>query len=410
MLRRAPAGALLAGAVWFLAGCHPGVAARTPVADVMLADRAADCLAEARTHLLPEGLLVYRMDWPDTEAKRYRRARRQADGAYFQGLYVGALAQRAALTGEAADREEALAAWRALHRLMTGSAYDGLVARTFGKRAEEGAALEFRDDCSGDQITGFVWGQYWALKLLDAEEVAEGAAADLKALVAHLERHDLKVHRRPDEPTRFGDYRVDVAGMVPIGHRAVGALAVALVALLACPDEPAVAAFLDRLLAAGYPAKVRWFYPWFPHSSANTINYLLNLYLVWELDADPGRRAFYEGGREEAWELTRLWQMPFYAALVRAMGGARDLELVDDTLRRLRNLPHRHTWHEDEEVRWRLQVVPLERRPSSTSHWSQSPRLELVGRGEEAPVRIARVDFLSAYWFGRVHRFYGAGE
>jgi hypothetical protein len=56
-------------------------------------------------------------------------------------------------------------------------------------------------------------------------------------------------------------------------------------------------------------------------------------------------------------------------------------------------------------------VVPLERRPSTTTYWSKSPRLELVGHaGEPGPVRIARIDFLAAYWFGRWHGFYSADE
>jgi hypothetical protein len=393
------------------AGCHPGAAEKTPIAEVSLRDRAERHLEESRLHLLPEGLLVYRMDWPDSPETRYRRAAAQADGAYFQGLYVAALAQRAALTKRPEDREEALRAYRALRLLMRWSGYEGLVARTFGRREGRGKAYEVRDDSSGDQVTGFLWGTYWALALLDEPEVRQGAAADTAALARHLRRHGLKVHRREREATKYGDYDVDVLGVLPIGHRAVGALAIALVARLANPGDAECEAFLDELVRRDYHRKTRWFYPWFPHSAANTVNYLLNLFLTWKLDESPHRRGFYAEARDAAWDTSHGWQMAFYAALVRAMGGAGHAEDLEDSLRRLRNLPDRHTWFTDERVSWRLNVVPIERRPSSTSWWSCSAQRELTGRAEtEEPVRIARVDFLAAYWFGRWAGFYAEGE
>ncbi|MHC4600883.1 MAG: hypothetical protein ACYS47_17970 [Planctomycetota bacterium] len=391
------------------ASCFPSAAEETPVADVRLADLEKRHREETRTHLLPEGLIVYRMDWPDSLAKRYNRACRQADGAYFQGLYAASLAQRAALTGDADAREEALKAYLALHRLMVQSGYEGLVARSFGKRSLDDEGYEVRNDASGDQVTGFVWGTYWAWKCLPLEEVRRHASADMTALVAHLRRHDLKVHRSPDEPTRFGDYDADVLGIVPIGHRAVGALAIALVARLVC-DGPAGTDFFGELVKKDYHRFARYFYPWFPHSSANTVNYLLNLYLTWVLDESPHRRSFYAVGRESAWRLTHLWQMSLYAALYKAMEGKEEARDREDALRRLRNLPTRYTWFRDEIVRWRANVVPLERRPSCTTFWSKSPRLELMEHGKPWPVRIARIDFLVAYWFGRFHGYYREDE
>ncbi|GEM_PF-3076193 len=390
-------------------GCLPFPARHTPIADVDLFARAEEHLEEARKHLLPEGLLVYRLDWPDTLEKRYRRARRQADGAYFQGLYTAALAQRAALMKTQKARKEALQAYRALHRLMALSGYEGLVARTFGKDRPDDEAYVVRDDASGDQVTGFVWGTWWALKALGEEAVGRDASGDMKALVAHLVRHEGKIHRRPDEPTKYGDYDADVAGVVPVGHRAVGALAVALVARFAAPDDPACKAFFDRLVQKDYHRKAAWFYPWLPHSAANTVNYLLNLYLVRTLDESPHRRRFYDEGRDSAWTLSHDWQMPFYASLFKALGGSGPPEELDDTLQRLANLPARHTWFRDEEVHWRSRVVPLEKRPSTTSYWSKSPRKELTGHaGVEEPVRIARIDYLVAFWFGRWHGHYGS--
>jgi len=392
------------------AGCLPGPARETAVASVRLAEREKACREEARRHLLPEGLIVYRMDWPDTLALRYGRARRQADGAYFQGLFTAALAQRASMTKTEEARREALRAWRVLHRLMEISGYEGLVARSFGKKSPEDEAYDVRDDASGDQVTGFVWGTYWAWRCLGTGEVKQGAAKDLRSLVAHLKRHDMKIHRRPGDPTRFGQYDVDVLGLVPIGHRAVGALAVALLARVLNPGDEVCAGFLDELIRRDYHRKARYFYPWFPHSAANTVNYLLNLFLVWTLDESPHRRGFYAVGRESAWNLTHDWQMSLYASLYLAMGGESHARQIEDSLRRLRNLPDRFLWYENEEKAWRVNVVPIENRPSSTSYWSQSPRLELVGRDEAAPVRIARIDFLSAYWLGRYFGYYRAGE
>jgi hypothetical protein len=294
---------------------------------------------------------------------------------------------------------------------MTLSGYDGLVARSYGKKDPAEKGYDVRDDTSGDQVTGFIWGTYWALRCLKDPGIREAAAKDMKALVLHLKRHDLKIHRRRGEPTKYGEYDASVLGLVPIGHRAVGALAVALVARLANPDDPEVAAFLAGLIQKDYHRLARYFYPWVPHSAANTVNYLINLYLVWTLDDSPHRRQFYAVGRESAWALTHHWQMPFYAALYKAMGGEAMQRDREDALRRLRNLPSRHTWFKDERTRWRAEVVPLERRPSTTTYWSKSPRLELVGHaGEPGPVRIARIDFLAAYWFGRWHGFYSADE
>ncbi|MCU0722720.1 MAG: hypothetical protein MUC63_03760 [Planctomycetes bacterium] len=410
-LRAAAAATAVLVLAGVLAGCRLGAAERTPVAEASLRERAGRSLEESRLHLLPEGLLVYRMDWPDSLETRYRRASAQADGAYFQGLYVAVLCQRAALTGKPEDREEALRAYRALRLLMRWSGYEGLVARTFGKPEPGARSYRVRDDSSGDQVTGFVWGTYWALALLDEPEVRQGAAADTRALVGHLRRHGLKVHRRAGEPTPYGEYDVDVLGVLPIGHRAVGALAIALVARLANPDDAECGEFFDELVRRDYHRKARWFYSWFPHSAANTVNFLLNLFLAWRLDDAPHRRAFYAEARDAAWDVSHGWQMALYAALVQAMGGAGHPEDRVDALARLRNLPDRHAWFTDESVSWRLSVVPLERRPSSTSYWSCSAQRELTGRAEgEEPVRIARVDFLAAYWFGRWAGIYREDE
>jgi hypothetical protein len=285
------------------------------------------------------------------------------------------------------------------------------VGRTFGKRHPGDKEYEVRDDSSGDQVTGFVWGTWWALSLLDDPEVRQGAALDTKALVRHLRLHGMKIHRRAFEPTKHGDYDVDFFGVMPIGHRAVGALAVALVAAAANPGDAECEAFLDDLFRKEYPGKTRYVYSWFPHSAANTVNYLLNLYLTWRLDDSPQRRGFYAEARDSAWDLSHAWQMAFYAGLVKAMGGMEHPGELEDALRRLRNLPDRHVQFREERDAWRVDVVPIERRSSSSTWWSHSPRRELTGHAEgEEPVRIARVDFLAAYWFGRWAGFYGAEE
>lgn len=391
--------------------CGPRRAVRTPIRDVRLDRLAQKHLEEVREHLLPEGLVVYRMDWPREPVSLYRRAAGQADGAYFQGLLVGALCMRAELTGKPEDADEARRAYLALRRCMALSGYPGLVARTYGKTSPDQKGLVARTDSSGDQVTGFVWGTYWALRLLGDEKIQAGAAEDSLALVRHLHKHQLKLHQRENQPQEFGQYDADVLDLIPVGHRAAGALAVALLALETNPDHPETKAFLDGLIRRDYHKVTSYFYSWFPHRAMNTINFLLNLYLVRELDASPHRRKFYKEGFEAAWSLTHGWQMAMYAALYRAAGGSHHLGDVTDSLIRLRNLPDRHTWYRNEQRRWRLAVVPIEERPSCTSYWSNSPRTELASHdGVIEPVRIARIDFLAAYWFGRYTGLYSEDE
>lgn len=399
-----------------LALLGPGCAAHrvldeTPVRwDVDLAARERVLYEEALTHLLPEGLMVYMKRPPGTLRELYRQGAVQADGAYHNGCFLAALSFKAAVTEDPSVRRLARRVWGAHHLLASASGYEGLVARSFGRRDPSEPGYVFRRDGSGDALIGWTFGTGVYVNLLADGEERRQAASDLRAVARHLLRHDRKIHEKPGLPTPYGDFRTPVAG-VPVGHLALAMMAVGSLALRLSPGDEGVRSFFDRLLAEGYPSQAESFYAWFPHHADNTMAYALNLVTALWNDPSEERRRSYRAGAEAFWERTWDWQMAFYALAYAYAGGRKRPESVRDAVARLRNLPagHHQVRGQERYIRRRMGVVPLERRPMTSSFWSQNVFRELAAPAGLPldPVARARVDFLLAYWFGRWLGRYG---
>ncbi len=400
---RAAAGFLAPACIF--AGCAiHGSAEITPITrDSSLEFIEQSCFSELVSHILPEGLVVYSRPDPCTLRDLYRRGAIQADGAYFNGYLLAALSLKYAVTRDETVRGLAFAAWSAHHRLVAESGYPGLVARSFGKKDPSDANCVFRRDGSGDGLCGWLFGAgVFARLAADPARRAE-AALDLREIVRHMARHDLRIHVSENEPAPYGDFGTPVLA-VSIGHRAAAMEALASLALRLNPADPECLRFRRLLDERGYPAQFAAFHSWFPHHADNSMMYAMNLVTaVWNQE-NADYRARYLEGAEEFWERVHDWQMAFYGLAYKFAGGRARPESIRDSIDRLANLPVRHLARKGENrmVKARMRIVPIERRPSTSSHWAQNVWLELApGLREPAGAATCRLDFLLAYWLGR---------
>jgi len=384
----------------------------TPVLDVNLPSRERVLYEEMLTHILPEGLVVYMKRPPGTLRELYRQGAVQADGAFMNGCLLAMLSLKHAVTRDPVVRALALRVWSAHHRLVTGSGYEGLVARSFGKRNPSDTGLVFRRDGSGDGLMGWVFGTGAFVRLLAGPCEKKEAAADLRAVVRHLARHDLDIHQGPDQPTPYGNFRTPRAG-ISVGHLALGMMALAALARKLNPHDEDCRAFFDRLLRDDYPAQTENFYAWFPHHADNCATYAMNLVTAHWFDTDTKRSRHYAEGARAFWRRTHDWQMAFYALVYRFVGGRDRPASIRDAIDRLANMPpwHHQMMSQDGNVRRRTGIVPIEQRPQTSFFWSQNVFKELTAsrQGPLDPVARCRLDFLLAYWFGRYVGEYSGG-
>jgi len=391
-------------AVVFMAGCPSSELLReTPVMDTDLAAVEKAHSQEIQTHLLPEGLLIYAKRPPGDPKALYKQGTEQADGAFHNGLYLAALSLKYAVTKDPADQAKALACWKAHHLLVSGSGYSGLVARSYGKHDPSETTLTFRRDGSGDGQGGWLFGTNLFVRLAADDASKAEAAADVKAIAMHMRKHDLKVYQDENTPTPYGDFKTPVMG-VPIGHYGVAMMALANLALKLNPGDGECEAFLNWLIEKDYHRQAQYFYPWFPHSAANTFMYGMNMITLWMNDESPHRREFYLAGADAFWERSHAWQMAFYALSYKFVGGTKYSGDVTDAVARLKNLTQRYNpyFEQDKNTKSHTKVVPLECRPVTSILWSSSAYEELTkAEGGDPTLDYSRQDFLLAYWLGR---------
>lgn len=396
--------AAVIGLVLGFAGCDSNELLReTPVMDTDLVAVERTNAQEIQSHLIPEGLLIYAKRPPGDLKALYKQGTEQADGAFHNGLYLAALSFKFAVTKDPVDQARAIACWKAHHLLVAGSGYSGLVARSYGKVDPSDPTLTFRRDGSGDGQGGWLFGTNWFTKLA-ADDVSKAeAAADVKAIALHMRKHHLKVYQDENTPTPYGDFNTPVMG-VPIGHYGVAMMALANLALKLNPGDGECEAFLNWLIEMDYHRQAQYFYPWFPHSAANTFMYGMNMITLWSNDESPHRREFYRKGADEFWARSHSWQMAFYALSYKFVGGSDHASDIADAIARLRNLTQRFNPYADQyqHTKEHNKVIPLESRPVTSTEWSSSAYDELLkAEGGDPSLDYSRQDFLLAYWFGR---------
>lgn len=370
--------------------------------DVSLVEREVTDLAEAKKHLLPEGLIVYLWDPPGTEKELYIRAKRQADGAYMQGMLLAAMSFKYKTTKDPEDKKFAQHLWDAAHKLVTMSGYPGLVARSYGKDDPADPEYYVRKDGSGDGLTGWIFGANAFWHCIDDPVRKQQIAEDLKAICLHLRKHNLKIYEHEGKPTPYGDFKTPVMG-VPIGHYGIAMMALANLAVKAFPNDEQVKDFLNWLVQKDYHRQAQYFYSWFPHHADNTTAYFLNQLVAWMSDETPHRRKFYKIGIESAWQRAGTWQMAFYALVYKSVTGD-DSSRVQDAIERLRNVPpyYARVVNQQDNEKSHDKVVPMEDRPVTAFFWTNSPYREIKHEGApRTKERYARTDFLMAYWLGR---------
>jgi hypothetical protein len=387
------------------AGClRHDLLRETPVKwDVDLVQREAEFFDELRTHLLPEGLVVYMKRPPGDLAALYRQGTVQADGAYFNGQLLAALVFKYKVTGDPEILELVKNIADGHHLLVEGSGYSGLVARSFGKTEPSSTELVYRRDGSGDGLIGWTFGTAVFSKYIDDPVRKARFAGDVKAIVEHLRRHDLKIYEDEDRPTPYGNFKTPVVG-VPIGHYAVAMMGLANLAVFLNPGDSSCRDFLAYLVEEDYHRQARHFYSWFPHHADNSVAYAMNLAVAFLFDDTPHRRKFYAEGREAFWERCYDWQLALYALLYKWTGGDSKSSMIRDSIDRLRNLHpyHRRLVNEKEVTVSHSKIVPVEDRRFSSSVWTRDVRDELTTQeGERDAVAYCRVDFLLGYWLGR---------
>lgn len=392
-------------AALLLGGCPTHRLLReTPVKwDVNLPAYEGTALAELRTHLLPEGLLIYQKRPPYDAAALYGQGTRQADGAYYSGYLLAALCFRWKVTGDVETLALAKNVWDAHHSLVAGSGYPGLVARSFGKADPASPEYVFRKDGSGDQLVGWLLGTCAFVRLVDDPVRRAQAAADVKAICEHLRKHDLKIYENETTPTPYGDFKTPVLG-VPVGNYAMSMCALAALAVYLNPGEATCADFQRWLFEKDYPRQCRAFYPWFPHKAFNACTFCISFVVAWWNDEDAGRRRYYREGADEFWARVYDWQMAFFGVGYRFIGGDDHAAHVQDSIDRLRNVPPYFDKVLDEEkhTKEHAAIVPIEDRTFSSGYWTHDVYHELTKQdGPRDPVKLSRQDWLLAYWFGR---------
>jgi hypothetical protein len=374
----------------------------TPVMNTDLVAVEAQHYADLKTHLLPEGLLVEQRRPPGDTLALYRYGIYQADGAFLTGITLAMLAFKYHETKDPEVLAQALKCWDACHLLIEGSGYPGLVARSFGKETLDGPYVYNRDG-SGDGMTGWMFGQMYAVKLLNDPDRKARTAADIKAVVKHLKKHDLVIHMDENTPTRYGDFNTPVFG-VPIGSYAMPMLALAALAIDLNPGDEDCADFQRYLLSKDYPSQSAYVYGWFPHRTFNLDIYAMNFMVAMEMDKDEGRRKHYWSGIEAFWGRCYDWQTALFGLFYRSFGGGEHGGGIEDSIARLKNLPQHYFRLLDEKSKEKthVKIVPIEDRPMNGYYWSEDVFTELTTQeGPREDTGWPRLDFLIAYWFGR---------
>ncbi len=343
----------------------------------------------------------------------YQQGTRQADGAFFHGQYLGMLVLKWKITGDDSLLPIIKKAWDANHMLVAGSGYPGLVARSFGKNKPEDPGYIYRKDGSGDQMVGWLFGTSLCCTFVDDPQRKAQAAADIKAICAHLRKHDLHIYENETTPTRYGDLKTPVFG-IPIGYRAMPVMALAVLAVKLNPGDATCKNFLSWILKKNYHHQVTAVYSWAPHKGANLNVYLMSAFIAWWNDETPRRRKYYKEGVEGIWDRAYDWQMAFYALIYSYIGGTDHSGHITDSIDRLRNLTQRYnrTTTEKEYLKSHLKIVPIEDRPMTSSYWAADV-VEEVTKIEGEPldtVSYCRMDFLLAYWLGRFLKKYPADQ
>lgn len=374
----------------------------TPIMDTDLAAVEARHYKELLTHFLPEGLLVEQRNPPGDTLALYKRGAVQADGAFFTGIALAMLAFKYHETQDPEVLAQALKCWDACHLLIEGSGYPGLVARSFGKETLDGPYIYNRDG-SGDGMTGWMFGQMYAVRFLNDPDRKARTAVDVKAVVMHLRKHHLVIHMNEDTPTRYGDFNTPVFG-VPIGSYAMPMLALAAFALELNPGDQECVDFQQYLLGRDFPKQSEYVYGWFPHRTFNLNIYAMNFMVAMETDKDEGRRKYYRRGIDAFWDRSYDWQCALFGLFYKSLGGTGHGGSIGESIARLRNLPqyYNRLANEVDIEKSHAKIVPIEDRPMNGYYWSEDVYNELpTQEGPREETGWPRLDYLMAYWYGR---------
>jgi len=142
------------------------------------------------------------------------------DNAYMTGIWLGTLSMKGEATDEDLIKSEAREALSALERLATVSGKPGLLARAAVPvdapfdddgiwRTDESGEWKWRGDVSSDQVTGVMFGLFWAYNTwADSrdEAIIERIAS---GIVDHILEHDRRIVGYDGEPTQWGNYTPD---------------------------------------------------------------------------------------------------------------------------------------------------------------------------------------------------------
>ncbi len=142
------------------------------------------------------------------------------DNAYMTGIWLGTLSMKGEASDESAVREQGQAALNALNLLATVSGKPGLLARAAAPadapfnddgiwRVDESGEWKWRGDVSSDQVTGVMFGLFWAYNTWarsQVEAIIEGIAS---SIVDHILANGRQIIGYDGEPTAWGNYTAE---------------------------------------------------------------------------------------------------------------------------------------------------------------------------------------------------------
>jgi hypothetical protein len=334
------------------------------------------------------------------------------NGAYETGAYLAALSFRFAATKDQSARDEALACFRCIQKLVAVTGQKGLLARWY-KRASKPSRDEsdgwladawhqsgdyrWLGNVSTDQYCGALFGLAIYHRLVAPTEVKPEVESLVADMVGRILDAGMVINDVDGKPTSWSNMSPQGLQEPMYALMGLGFLRVAA----AVTGQARFEREYDRLLnekdyATRAIPKNRWVSDWNFSDDVMAWEMLYHLLL---LETRPAEKAKLAAAADGAWSLVKGQKRALFD-IVRSVT-TNDKALGDGAIHQLFLMPA-----EKIEVQGRRRAsapVDLDLRPPAWFEWVDSPYDSIVG------VEWSGVDYLIAYWMARHHGLVGGG-